>query len=397
LKVVNVPSKIYDDGRFVSFPLMPLDLARNLGLLTLIKAGFEVLRERLRPTKAQSSFESFAVSTYGKTIAERFLLNYSEKLWGESCDTLSPVIAGRRLRGLNLRSFIVDSMLPEKSTSRHLEGMFYYPKFGISAISKKLAEVCGQKNIQTNSKITGVAHNSRRIEAVEINGERWVDTDEVVSTLPLGSFLKAMKPAPPRDLLSLAQSLRYRSLILVSLFLDTSSVTRAATVYFPDRSFPFTRLYEPKNRCVHMSPQRQTSLVAEIPCQIGDELWKLGDDELVGMVRSRLVEIGLVREAEMIGTSVRRLRYAYPVLSLGAEDAVDEVRGYLESFTNLKSSGRNGRFVYSWIHDMMRFGREIVGQYTGSKRGDAPVADIRAVGPAKSGSEEHEYEQEVSL
>jgi len=29
-------------------------------------------------------------------------------------------------------------------------------------------------------------------------------------------------------------------------------------------------------------------------------------------------------------------------------------------FTNLHLSGRSGRFVYGWIHTMMRFGREIV-------------------------------------
>jgi protoporphyrinogen oxidase len=44
LKTVNVPSKIYYKGRLVSFPLAPLDLARNLGLCTFVKVGLEILR-----------------------------------------------------------------------------------------------------------------------------------------------------------------------------------------------------------------------------------------------------------------------------------------------------------------------------------------------------------------
>ena len=33
---------------------------------------------------------------------------------------------------------------------------------------------------------------------------------------------------------------------------------------------------------------------------------------------------------------------------------------YLDRFTNLRLTGRSGRFVYGWIHNMMRFGLETV-------------------------------------
>ncbi|MBN2139034.1 MAG: FAD-dependent oxidoreductase [Sedimentisphaerales bacterium] len=397
LKEVDIPSKIYDHGELVNFPLAPFDIARNLGFFTLSKAGFEILRGKLRGPKEAKSFESYAVNTYGRTIAERFLLNYSEKLWGQPCAKLSPVIAGKRLQGLNLRSLLRNSVSPGRAGAGHLEGMFYYPKFGINSISEKLAGVCGWSNICTDSTVTGIAHNKAMIEAIEINGEKWVRAEEVVSTLPLGNFLRAMKPAAPKRLLRLSEELRYRSLVLVSLFLDTESVTQAATVYFPDRSFPFTRLYEPKNRCIHMSPASQTSLVAEIPCQKSDEIWNLGDAELIDMVGSRLIDIGWISEAEIMSASVKRLDYAYPVLTVGVEGAVKEILEYLSRFSNLRTSGRNGRFVYSWIHDMLRFGKEIVQEYTSFKPDVANGTNIISTGYRPAGSRDYEREQKVPL
>ena len=254
LKKINTPTQIYHNGKFIDFPLSPLNLMKNLGLHTFAKAAVEVVRSRLRTRELDSSFESFALRTYGKIIADRFLFNYSEKLWGVACSRLSSKIAGTRMKGLNLRTFVTDTIFGRKAKTEHLEGSFYYPKMGIGTITEKLGGFCGKENILRNSKITKILHNHRRIQAVEVNGKERIDTDEVVSTLPLNLFLQMMEPIPPEEILLLAKSLRYRNVILVALFLNRESVIEAATVYFPNPDFPFTRIYEPKNRSTYMSP-----------------------------------------------------------------------------------------------------------------------------------------------
>jgi protoporphyrinogen oxidase len=368
LSEVDVPSQIYHNGRLVDFPLSPLNLMTNLGLYTFSKAILEVLGSRMRAQERDSSFESFALHTYGETIADRFLLNYSEKLWGAPCSRLSPNIAGRRMKGLDLNTFLTEGIFGRKAKTQHLEGSFYYPKMGIGSIAERLAESCGEENIRRNSGITGIFHNHRRIQAIEINGEHTVNADEVVSTLPLGPFLQMMDPSPPKEILLLGNSLRYRSVILVALFLNRESVTRAATVYFPDGDFPFTRIYEPKNRSTNLSPPGKTSLVAEIPCQMEDESWVLEDYKLTELVRSQLIRISCIKEEEIIGASVGRISYGYPILEIGFEEKVRRIDAFLKSLSNLKVSGRNGRFVYAWIHDMMRFGKDIVDEYAARRR-----------------------------
>ncbi|UCD83821.1 MAG: FAD-dependent oxidoreductase [Deltaproteobacteria bacterium] len=370
LNRIDIPSYIFHQRKLIDFPLSPLNLLRRLGLYTFTKAAFEVILSRLGAKRSNRNFESFALNTYGKTIADLFLLNYSEKLWGAPCNQLSSDIAGTRMRGLNLKTFLTEAIFGHKAKTEHLDGSFYYPKFGIGTISDKLAEFCGKENIIRDAKITKILHNNNRIQAVEINGNDKVDTDEVVSTLPLDYFFQVMEPKLPDEILSIAKGLRYRNMILVTFFLDRESVMEAATIYITDPDFFITRIYEPKNRSRHMSPPGQTSLVAEIPCQEENRLWNLDHDELIRLTCSQLTQTGWIEEGEIIGASVSRLHNAYPILEVGYANKVQKINAFLKVFSNLKLSGRNGRFVYAWIHDMMRFGKEINEEYINNGSGE---------------------------
>ncbi|MGA7874306.1 MAG: FAD-dependent oxidoreductase [Desulfoferrobacter sp.] len=362
LNMINVPSQIFHDGKLIDFPLSPLNLLKNMGVLVFLRAGFEVLRARLQSAEFDGSFETFAVQTYGRDIAESFLLNYSKKLWGLPCVRLSANIAGKRLKGLDLRTFLMEALLGKKAKTNHLEGSnFYYPSGGIGTIPESIVTFCGDEHIRCGSQVTKIFRSSDRIEAIQINHEELIDThsDVVVATLPLNYFLEILEPRPPDEILALAGALQFRNLILVAFFLDRQNVNPNATVYFPDIEYPFTRLYEPKNRDLTMSPPGMTSLVAEIPCQSEDVLWSSPDGELIRIVREHIEHIGWIRKTEIIGTQVKRIEYAYPILESGFEEKVQLISGYLKNLVNLRLSGRNGRFMYSWIHDMMKLGKDI--------------------------------------
>lgn len=364
LMKVDVPSQIYYNKKLVDFPLSPLNLLKNLGIFTFFKAGLGVLRSRLKPKEPEKNFESFALHTYGKIIADLFLLNYSEKLWGAPCNRLSRSISGSRMKGLNLKTFFKEAILGSKAKTEHLDGSFYYPKRkGIGTIADKLEAFCGRENIQKNSEITKIFHNNRRIQAIEVNGKKIVNTENVVSTLPITQLLQKMEPPPPEEILHLSRNLRFRNVVLVAIFLDMESVTKAATVYFPDRNFPFTRLYEAKNRNITMSPPGKTSVIVEIPCQEGDRSWTEKDDKLIRVVRSQLIDTGLIEEDKILDAVVVRMNNAYPILELGFEEKVQGIFTFIKDFENLRISGRNGKFLYTHVHDMMQFGKEIIDEY----------------------------------
>lgn len=193
LQRVDIPSKIYAQGKFLHFPLSLTGLLENLGLFTIVKAAVEVGISRLAKRNLNKSFESFAVYAYGSDIAERFLLNYSEKLWGAPCARLSSTIAGKRLQGITAKSLMAGIFLGRKAMDKHVEGAFHYPKMGIGVIAEKLGEFCGEKTIVKDAKITKILHDDGRIRAIEVNGKKEIATDEVVSTLSLPFFFACLE------------------------------------------------------------------------------------------------------------------------------------------------------------------------------------------------------------
>lgn len=359
---INIPSQILSRGNYLDFPLSAFNVLVTLGPLVFLRAAFEVVSSRLRGLPSNANFEEFAVNRYGQTLAGRFLLNYSQKLWGVPCTHLSPKIAGKRLQGLDVWTFLREIFIFRESTTKHMEGSFFYPKLGFGRIVETLERLIGPERIRRESRVTTIRHDNTRITSISINGQEEVTPQEVVSTLPMSIFLRSLDPPPPAEVLEAASRLRFRNVVLVGVFLDKPSVTSVATVYFPDSSFAFTRIYEPRNRSPLMAPPGKTSLFAEIPCQPEDEVWTKDAATLQAEFVEALVSFGWITPEQVLDGTVYRIPFAYPVIEQGVEQRVQTVLDYCSRFENLHFSGRNGRFVYSWLHEMMRFGKEIVAE-----------------------------------
>ena len=115
---VDAPSEIFFKGKFYRFPLQPSDLTQKLETKTLLKIVWEQLHNNRE--KYAENFTEFAVNQYGKTLAECFLLNYSEKLWGQPPHNLSTAIAGNRLKGLESTEFPPFSCVRDTTKSKPL-------------------------------------------------------------------------------------------------------------------------------------------------------------------------------------------------------------------------------------------------------------------------------------
>ena len=363
LRKITLPIQTYYKGSLVDFPFSPLNLLRNIGLLAFAKANFEILSQKFGARQPDGSFQSYVHHKYGKTIGQDMLLNYSEKLWGSPCNRLSSDIAGELLTGLRFRTFLTEALSGRSGKIKRLGGPIYYPKMGFGMIMERLSKSCGSSNIVTDSQITKIIHNHQRIQAVEINGRKTIETDQVISTLPLNTLLHSMKPLPPEEILGLAEGLSFRSVVLVTLFLDRESVTQSTSVHFPDKSFSITRIHEPKNRSEYMAPRTETSLVAEVPCHQGDAIWNLDDEKLIQLVRSELSRMHWIKEKEVFDGWVSRLNHAYPVLHIGYQNKIRKLLGFLHGLSNLKLTGRNGTFAYLSFHHIVKSSKKVIQGY----------------------------------
>lgn len=360
LHEVDAPSRIYFHGRFVDFPLNPRQALLAGGAVRSLKAIAQFLGTRMRRARPgdTADFGSWARSRFGRTVAESFLIPFSEKLWGLPAADLSPDIAGRRLPGFRLGALLKEVLFGARRPD-HLEGRFLYPRKGYGQIVDAIAGTLAPGRLRCACRVTRVQTAGSRVEAVRFEhaGEEHVLAPAgVVSTLPITVLVRMLDPGPPAAVLAAARRLRFRDMVLVTLLLDQDSVSEAACTYFPDPGLEFSRAHEPKVRSRAMSPAGRTSLVVEFPCFEGDGVWTRDEADLVSGLIDRLDRIGLIARGRVTGSAVTRLRKAYPVYAQDYRERSGEVLRHLAGFENLETIGRGGSFFYGHVHDFISAG-----------------------------------------
>jgi protoporphyrinogen oxidase len=354
LQPVDAPSQIYHQGCTIDFPLTQLNIMRSLDPVTLGCAMLDWARERLRRSANQlpDDFAHQMRHRYGRTLADLFLINYTEKLWGVSSDLLSPEVSGNRLKHLSLRTFLLEWLRGSQQKTQHLDGRFLYPKQGIGQLMQAVTDQLRSDHVHTGQRISHVSHNGERLLSFSTEQGQRHEPEQLISTLPLTVLMKLLDPAPPAELQEALQSIQFRHIRLVAVALDRPSFSDNASLYFPDRKFGFTRLYESKNRSAALAPAHQTCITLEYPCFTEDAAWKQSDEALIADTIQTLSAEGLLDPAEVMDAQTHRIPYAYPVLTHQAKSALQQARNWLNRFENLHLIGRSATFRYLHIHDL---------------------------------------------
>ena len=115
-----------------------------------------------------------------------------------------------------------------------------------------------------------------------------------------------------------------------------------------------------------MAPEGETSLVVEAPCFAGDAVDRLPAEAFVGeggrrAGGPRLLDPRHVVEIAAITSS--RMRTRLRQRTTRGDVAASSARP-CRSVDNLETVGRAGRFVYSHLHDQLRFGKDYVRELT---------------------------------
>jgi len=367
---VEAPSAILDGGRYIDFPPTPLNVMFAYGLREAGRICLDLLRSGMRPRRAAVSFEDFAVRRFGETLARRILLNYSAKLWGLPTDQLSPDIATRRLQGMTLRSLLYELVFPGGKTE-HIDGSFLYPRLGYGRIAEALVGALPADAIHTGCEVEGLDCEAGAVRRIRFAGGEARDVpDRVVSTLPLPLLVSLLGSALPESARAAASRLRFRHVRLLFLRLRRPRVSSHASIYVPDPGFCVSRISEPKNRSAAMTPEAETSLVVEAPCFVGDAVERLPAGDFVAKVIGELAALRLIEPRDVVESVPHFIPNAYPVCTSDYARDAGVIREALRSVANLETLGRAGRFVYSHLHDQLRFGKECVRAIVDSRRAD---------------------------
>lgn len=352
LSKINRPSKIYFDGRMIDFPISFSSVMKNLKLSEILKIITENFLNIFKINVENKNFEELAYAKYGPTLSNLFLINYTEKLWGARANELQTTISGNRLKNLKILPMIIE-MINKNRKVKHLEGSFYYPKYGYGTIFDSIAKQINYQNISLNSKVKKIFHDCKKIKEIELENGKTIEVKYIVNTLPINSIIQMLDPLPSENLIEKAGNLKFRNLKICLLELDFPKLSNNASIYFPDEHIAITRIYEPKNRSPQMAPRDKTSLAIEIPYTQGDRISILTDDEVIDMVKRTLIKEKLFKESDVLDNRLIDIKNAYPILKVGEEGNIRELVSFLQSFSNQKLIGRNVEFDYLHTHKIM--------------------------------------------
>lgn len=354
-------------GRFLHFPLRPLDLLLRVPPRFAVGVGVDGLR-RLAPARARAaeSFASVLERGLGRTICRDFYFPYARKIWGVEPEALSATQAYKRVSAGSLAK-LVRRLLPggAGSGARSTKGVFYYPRRGYGQVFEafaQAAEAAGAR-VRTATRVAGIALAEGPPARVTLDagaGRETLDADHVFSTIPLAALARLVAPEAPAAVREAASRLSLRAMLLVYLVLETDRFTEYDAHYFPGEDIPFTRLSEPKNYAAQSEPRGRTVLCAEIPCDTTDAIWSRDDAALGDLVREGLARAGLPVRVPISAVAVRRLPAAYPIYRDGYEAHFDALDRWASSLPRVLSFGRQGLYAHDNAHHALAMAKAAV-------------------------------------
>jgi protoporphyrinogen oxidase len=342
-------------GRWIHFPLKPLDLILHLPKEFAFGVGADMVRKAVpRTDGTPETFATILEQALGRTICHDFYFPYAKKVWGVPPEELSVTQARRRISANSLSKMLrkVASAIP--GLKRPGAGRFFYPRRGYGEITQRLYEAAKADgaNFVFDARVTAIEREEDRVVAVryEQGGtEHKIPVANLWSTLPITVLARSFQPEAPAPVLEAASKITFRGMILIYLVLEQDQFTEYDAHYFPD-VVPISRLSEPKNYTGSIEPRNRTLLCAELPCNPGSPEWGMTDEELGKSLCRWLAESGLPVTAPVLRVVTRKLKQAYPIYGVGYEAHLEILDRWISGLKGLLTFGRQGLFVHDNTH-----------------------------------------------
>ena len=388
----NRLTRIYHRKRLFDYPIkINFSSLSKMGLLQVFKIATDYLLIRIKPVSPENNLEDFFINRFGRTLYQTFFRDYTEKVWGVSCQNIPKSWGEQRIKKLSvakvLSEAIKQALRPgRKTTETSLIDRFRYPKFGAGQMYEEMAKIIQARGglIKTQAAVREIISKENKIIAVKIKNSATGIAEEYsgdyfFSSLAIKDLLAMMTEAPEK-IKEIGAGLRYRDLILITLVyknLKLKNNTKFKTrndlipdnwIYIQETGVKMGRLDIFNNFSPWMlKDENQVLISAEYFCSQGDDLWCRSDDELIALGRNELEKMDIAENSAWLDGFVHRQSKAYPAY-LGTYARFPELKNYLNSLNNLYSIGRNGQHRYNNMdHSMLTAIKAVANLIAGEK------------------------------
>jgi protoporphyrinogen oxidase len=333
-------SYIWIRERFIPYPfqnnirsLPPNDLAECLrGLIAIGKNG------HARP----GNFEEWILQSFGRGIADTFLIPYNTKVWACPPSQMSYQWIGERVASVDLTRIMDNILMERDDPAWGPNSTFRFPlRGGTGAIWRSVADLIPASRIRYHCRAVKVDTASRTV--LSSDGEEF-EYDTLISTLPIDILAKLIGD---RDLISDASQLRYSGTHVIGVGVHgvaPAHLKQKNWLYFPEDNCPFYRVTVFSNYSPHNVPgDDRWSLMAEV----AESSFRPVDQSMIveevlqGMKNTKLIEAN----DKVVSTWHYFAPHGYPTPTVDRDEHLDRIQCKLKSL-DIFSRGRFGAWRY---------------------------------------------------
>ncbi|MDE2181064.1 MAG: FAD-dependent oxidoreductase, partial [candidate division NC10 bacterium] len=296
-------------------------------------------------------FEAWIYRTFGRGIAEHFMIPYNRRQWAWDLKDMNYDWIAERVPMPKIEEVLLGALKPpEKKYGPNQE--FWYPaEGGIEALPKAFLKYIPEEHIWLNAKVRAI--NPSRHEVILEDG-RHICYGRLISTIPLPALVKMLDADTPAEVTTAAAGLKNNIVHAVNIGLEGTELGVDKFMhwsYFPEEHTVFHRISFPHHFSEWMAPPECCSIQAEI----SESIYRSRDRAtLIQETLNGLVRVGILSEKEILPVrdggrvrvaSVMTLNPAYVIYNLTHHHNTRVIKDCLRAF-NIETRGRFGEWEY---------------------------------------------------
>lgn len=386
-------SRIYYNKTFFDYPLKltPTNLAK-LGWRKTIVFGLSYLWARFHKITPELTLEDFFINRFGRKLYQQFFKDYTEKVWGVPCSSISADWGAQRVKSLSISSAILHAckkalgLQKDTSVQTSLIEQFIYPKYGPGqmweTVARHITDMGG--TILLNHHVNEITFENNHAVSITVTdkngGQESQKCDVLVSTMPIKELVSASGNYFSPTVRQVAQDLQYRDFITVGLLYKSSDITRQLEdnwIYIQEPGVNVGRVQIFNNWSPYLVADPETTwLGLEFFCSEGNELWTLSEQDMMKLACFEMQKIGLVSTLNTLDSVVVHVPKAYPGYFGESYKSFSTIRNALDTVENLYLIGRNGMHCYNNQDHSMLTAKEAADQIISGQQDKSKIWEI---------------------
>lgn len=335
ISTVQKKSHIHYKGKLIDFPFQ--DNVHQLDLIEFIECIRDLYLAGIGE-KDQSSFKDHIYSRLGKSICDKFIIPYNEKLYAIDLNLLDFESMGRFFPTVQSFEKLMEKILTNEKSISYNE-TFIYPEFGCFEFIKSILKRIDEPMILVNHEVIGIDLGKKEVRT----RNKIFRFNKLVNTLPLNSLLK-MTGDDTGDLTS-------NKVCVFNLGFDSPTKIKSNWIYFPgDEIFYRVGFYN------NIMDSSRMSLYVEIGFENGH---KIEEEDLLTKVLEDLKRSGIVEDQVLISKQFLTMSPAYAHIT---ERSKSLYSSWSEKWNKegIYSIGRYGQWTYCSIEDNIKQAKKIL-------------------------------------